>query len=265
MKLSFAKYHGAANDFIMIDDRPGKINLSYEQVKQLCKRYTGIGADGLILLREKAGVDFEMIYYNADGKPGSMCGNGGRCAVKFAQQLGIRKDNYTFLAMDGLHYATMNEDKGWIHLKMQDVQAVKNILPTSYVLNTGSPHYVKPVTDIRNYPVIEEGRKIRYSAEFAQEGINVNFVENLGNKIFVRTYERGVEDETQSCGTGVTASALVYAHNENGFNHIDIQTLGGKLAVEFMKTGPATFTDIWLCGPAIEAFRGEVVIAPVEK
>lgn len=258
MFIQFSKYHGAANDFIMIDNRKAEIHLSNDQVKYLCKRHTGIGADGLILLQENEGVDFEMIYYNADGKPGSMCGNGGRCAVKFARQLGIQKDHYTFLAMDGLHQATLRDDTGWIHLKMQDVQEVRNILPASYVLNTGSPHYIKPVLDIRKYPVVDEGKAIRYSPEFAKEGINVNFVEDLGNKIFVRTYERGVEDETQSCGTGITAAALVNAHNENGFNHIDIQTLGGKLAVEFMKTGPTTFTDIWLCGPAVEAFKGEV-------
>lgn len=257
MKIPFYKYHGTANDFIMIDNRNGTISLSTNEVKKMCERHTGIGADGLILINTSNDADFEMIYYNADGKPGSMCGNGGRCAVKFAHHLGIKKNEYHFLAFDGVHEARI-EENDWVYLKMNDVNQMAHVFPDAFVLNTGSPHYVKQVSDIRNYPVYNAGKEIRYSADFKDEGINVNFVEERENGIFVRTYERGVEDETMSCGTGITASALVLAHNDSGFNHIDVQTLGGKLAVEFNKISPTQFEDIWLCGPATFSFQGNI-------
>lgn len=257
MQIPFYKYHGTANDFIMIDNREEKINLTNKQVKKLCERHTGIGADGLILISNTPGADFEMVYYNADGNPGSMCGNGGRCAIKFADLLGIKKNTYHFHAMDGMHEARI-EENGWVYLKMNDVHKMEHVFPDAYVLNTGSPHYVKQVSDIRNYPVFKEGKEIRYSPEYKQEGININFVEELENGIFVRTYERGVEDETMSCGTGITASALIFAHNDSGFNHVNVQSLGGKLAVEFNKRSPTDFIDIWLCGPAELSFKGEV-------
>ncbi|MBS1729696.1 MAG: diaminopimelate epimerase [Bacteroidetes bacterium] len=256
MKIPFYKFHGTANDFIMLDNRKNDIQLTNKQVKRLCDRHTGIGADGLILISLSPDTDFEMIYYNADGNTGSMCGNGGRCAIKFASMLGIKNSTYHFRAMDGLHEASI-EENGWVFLKMNDVHHIKHVFPDAYVLNTGSPHYVKQVTDLRDYPVVKEGKEIRYSAEYADKGINVNFVEELENSLFVRTYERGVEDETMSCGTGITASALVFAHHEFGFNHIDVHTLGGNLAVEFYKKGPMDFENIWLCGPAECSFIGE--------
>lgn len=253
----FFKYQGTGNDFIMFDARNQTIELTSKQISRLCDRRFGIGADGIIMLTDKEGYDFEMIYYNADGSM-SMCGNGGRCSVKFAYHLGIHRASYHFLAIDGEHTANL-ADRGWVNLKMKDVDGITKHYADS-VLNTGSPHYIKPVPDIKNYDVIRVGRLIRNSEEFVKEGINVNFVESTDKNIFVRTYERGVENETLSCGTGVTAAALVYAHNDNGFNRVEVQTLGGRLAVEFEKTGEETFENIWLCGPAEFVFKGEVEI-----
>lgn len=258
MELSFYKYQGTGNDFIIIDNRPGNISLSTEQIKKMCNRRFGIGADGLMLLNTKEGYDFDMKYYNSDGNESSMCGNGGRCLVKFAYHMGIRKSVYHFTAIDGEHEATI-EDNNWVHLKMKDVNGVKRWLGDS-ILDTGSPHYITPSNDLRNRNVFKDGKGIRYSEEFEKEGINVNFVEELDSEIFVRTYERGVENETLSCGTGVTAAALVYAHNDNGFNRIDVKTLGGRLAVEFDKVSEDTFRNIWLCGPAEQVFKGTMEI-----
>jgi len=257
MNLTFYKYQGTGNDFVIIDNRNNAIELTTAQVKKLCDRRFGIGADGLMLLNSKAGYDFEMIYYNADGRESTMCGNGGRCLVKFAYNLGIHKKKYLFIAVDGEHEATV-EDNGWVHLKMKNVDGMERKHYTDYMLDTGSPHYIKNITNLQHFDVVKSGKDIRYSDEFRNAGINVNFVEQNGNSIFVRTYERGVEDETLSCGTGVTAAALVYAHNDNGFNRVNVQTLGGKLAVEFDKTGETSFRNIWLCGPADFVFKGEV-------
>lgn len=255
MMINFYKYQGTGNDFVIIDNRDGKISLTGAQVKHLCNRRFGVGSDGLMLLQQLAGYDFEMIYYNSDGRAGSMCGNGGRCLTKFAYDLGIHKTRYLFMAADGEHEATLGEH-GWIQLKMKDVNGITD-LHGDVVLDTGSPHYVKAVENVMNIDVYKEGRDIRYSREYEDTGINVNFVENEDRRIIVRTYERGVEDETFSCGTGVTASALVFAHNDNGFNRIEVQTKGGYLAVEFDKTGEQSFENIWLCGPAHFVFKGE--------
>lgn len=256
MKLTFYKYHGTGNDFVIIDNRNGDVTLNKQQVKFLCDRRFGIGADGLMLLTNKAGYDFEMIYFNSDGRESSMCGNGGRCLVKFAYDMGIHKTSYKFLAVDGEHEANI-DDKGWINLKMMDVNKIAHEHGDA-ILNTGSPHYIKPVHDIKGMNVFKEGREIRNSKEFLKEGINVNFVEQKDDSIAVRTYERGVEDETFSCGTGVTAAALVFAHNDKGFNRVDVETMGGNLAVEFDKIDDQHFENIWLCGPATFVFKGEV-------
>lgn len=258
MNLNFYKYQGTGNDFIILDNRQQNISLTNKEVKRLCNRRFGIGADGLMLLNVKDGYDFEMVYYNSDGNQSSMCGNGGRCLVKFAHERGIHKSTYHFLAVDGEHEATI-DDNGWVNLKMKDVSGIrKNFLDS--ILDTGSPHYVKPTRDVRNYDVVKAGKEIRYSDVFKKEGINVNFVEGTEDRIFVRTYERGVEDETLSCGTGVTAAALVFAHNEVGFNRVEVTTPGGNLAVEFDKTGEEEFKNIWLCGPAQFVFKGEIEI-----
>jgi diaminopimelate epimerase len=260
MKILFHKYHGTGNDFIIIDNyHTEAIELTTAQIKKLCDRHFGIGADGLMFLNKINGFDFEMLYYNADGNQSSMCGNGGRCLVKFAYESGIHKSAYHFLATDGEHEAEIDTD-GTVALKMKDVNKVE--YHTNYaVLNTGSPHFVKFATNVEDIDVVESGSGIRYSQEFEKEGINVNFVETMDeDKIYVRTYERGVEDETLSCGTGVTAAALLSAHNENGFNTVDVKTPGGSLSVEFNKVDDEHFTDIWLCGPAVFVFKGEVDI-----
>ena len=256
MTLTFYKYHGTGNDFVIMDNRNGDIQLTEAQVKHLCDRRFGIGADGLMLLQQLPGYDFEMIYYNADGRPSSMCGNGGRCLTRFAWDMGMHKDKYHFLASDGEHEAVRSEH-GWINLKMKNVHGIENHHGDA-VLDTGSPHYVKTVQDVMNMDVYKEGKDIRYSRDYEAAGINVNFVESDNKRIIVRTYERGVEDETYSCGTGVTASALVFAHNDNGFNRIEVQTKGGHLAVEFDKTGEESFENIWLCGPATFVYKGEI-------
>ena len=260
MELHFHKYQGTGNDFIIIDHRESDLEKIDEKIiKKLCDRRFGIGADGVMFLCTKQGYDFEMIYYNADGKPSSMCGNGGRCMVRFAKDLGIRKEEYHFLAVDGAHEATIDLDD-IIRLKMQDVNEV-DAHGNYAILDTGSPHYIKYSVDVRDIDVVHKGREIRYSNEFEENGINVNFVENTGDySIYVRTYERGVEDETLSCGTGVTAAALMSAHHERGFNQIEVQTNGGHLSVEFNKTGDESFTDIFLCGPATFVFKGVINI-----
>lgn len=258
MKIKFEKYQGTGNDFILIDNREKLYSkITSAQVKKMCDRHMGIGADGLMLLNEKDGYDFEMIYFNADGKEGSMCGNGGRCIVQFAASLGIKKNEYRFWATDGEHLAQVDLEKN-ISLKMKDVHKVEFALD-HYILNTGSPHYVKFVPDVQFIDVVDEGRKIRNSKDFAEKGINVNFVQTLSeDRIYVRTYERGVEDETLSCGTGVTASALIAAHNDNGFNRVEVSTIGGELSVEYEKISETEFRNIFLAGPATFVFSGEI-------
>lgn len=260
MIVDFYKYHGTGNDFIILDNRQNQYDgLTPAQVRKMCLRHFGIGADGLMLLNKKEGYDFEMKYYNADGNESTMCGNGGRCLVKFAWHRGIHKTAYHFLAIDGEHEAEIETD-GTVNLKMADVKGIHQS-QHHFVLNTGSPHFVKFAKDIMEVDVVATGRDIRYSKEFAAEGINVNLVETTGeDSIYVRTYERGVEDETMSCGTGVTAAALVCAHNERGFNRVEIKTPGGELSVEFDKVDDNHFTNIWLCGPAELVFQGSVTV-----
>lgn len=261
MKINFEKYQGTGNDFVILDNRNKEYSsLTASHIRHICDRRFGIGCDGLMLLNEKDGYDFEMKYYNADGREGSMCGNGGRCLVKFAYQLGIHKNVYHFIAADGIHEAEIDTD-GTVSLRMQDVNHVSKF-HGDYLLNTGSPHYVRIVNDVMNVDVFKKGRDIRYSKEFEQDGVNVNFVEQLPDedKILVRTYERGVEDETWSCGTGVTAAALICYHNENGFNDVGVKTLGGTLTVEFDRMDDDHYTNIWLSGPAEKVFEGSIEI-----
>ncbi|GEO11001.1 diaminopimelate epimerase [Segetibacter aerophilus] len=256
MNIQFFKYQGTGNDFVILDNRNKQYSgLTTEQIKFLCDRRFGIGADGLMLLNTLEGYDFEMKYYNADGSESTMCGNGGRCLVKFANDMGIKKSDYLFLAIDGSHEASFG-DNGWIRLKMKDVNEMDED-NGNCIVDTGSPHYVKIVNDVKKYNVFEEGKRIRNSKKFRQEGINVNFVEIEHAHIYVRTYERGVENETYSCGTGVTASALACAHN-TGFNRVQVKTLGGELAVEFQKDEKDHFSDVWLCGPAMFVYKGEI-------
>ena len=257
MNIHFYKYQGTGNDFVILDNRDGAYSsLSKEQIHFMCDRRFGIGADGLMLLNLKTGYDFEMKYYNSDGRPGSMCGNGGRCLVKFAYHMGIVKDRYCFIAFDGEHEADI--DGEIISLKMKDVDEVSSY-GADAILNTGSPHYVKIVGNLMDTDVVQRGRDIRYSEPFEREGVNVNFVQIKDeDEIIVRTYERGVEDETLSCGTGVTASALVCYHNEAGFNNVTVNTKGGKLTVEFDRINDETYSNIWLCGPAEKVYEGNI-------
>ncbi len=261
MKIHFYKYQGTGNDFIIIDNRNWSItDLPIQKVKFLCDRRFGIGADGLMLLNPKTGFDFEMKYYNSDGRESSMCGNGGRCMIKFAYDLGIHKGSYHFIAVDGEHEGEIEGEI--VNLKMKDVTGVTEY-NNDYILNTGSPHYVKNVGDVMDYDVYHKGMEIRYSSDFAKEGINVNFVEEKGpDEIIVRTYERGVEDETLSCGTGVTASALICHHNDTGYNEVTVITKGGRLTVRYDRIDENTFKNIWLCGPAEKVFEGDTEIKP---
>ena len=256
MDIQFYKYQGTGNDFIIIDNRLKTVELKEDQIRDLCNRRYGIGADGLMLLNASSEYDFEMKYYNSDGREGSMCGNGGRCLVKFAYDLGIRKPEYIFNATDGIHEAEIDPD-GSVSLKMKDVAEVE-VVHGDYVINTGSPHYVKQVRDVMNTDVVKRGQEIRHSDEFEKEGINVNFVQQEEEDLlYVRTYERGVEDETLSCGTGVTAAAIAFYHNENGYNNVRVKTRGGMLNVEYDRINDH-FENIWLTGPAERVFSGTV-------
>jgi len=259
MNIPFFKYQGTGNDFILIDNRNGAYSkLSQEEIERICDRRFSIGADGLMMLNHKDGYDFEMKYFNSDGKAGSMCGNGGRCIVRFAYDLGIHKESYHFLASDGQHEAEIETGSNIINLKMKDVRGYKEE-NDHFIVDTGSPHYVKFVKDVMDVDVVKEGIEIRFSDLYAKDGINVNFVESKADdEIIVRTYERGVEDETFSCGTGVTASALVCHHNEVGYNDVTVETKGGKLVVKYDRSYDNQYTNIWLCGPAEKSFEGKV-------
>jgi len=256
MTTIFYKYHGSGNDFILIDNRAGIVALNTEQIAHLCHRHMGIGADGLMLLESALDKDFHMVYYNSDGRESTMCGNGGRCMVLFAQHLGIIDTTASFSAIDGVHTASFTKD-GLIALKMQDVHDIQYI-NDSYLLNTGSPHYVSFVHNVHDVNITEEGRTIRNRPDFAPNGINVNFVEVLENSLFVRTYERGVEDETMSCGTGVVAAAIANSCHLTGTFTTHITTLGGHLSVSFTKDSPTTAKDVVLTGPAVRVFEGRI-------
>jgi diaminopimelate epimerase len=261
MNIPFSKYQGTGNDFILVDNRSGSFSgIPRQEIKRICDRHFSIGADGLMLLNHLDGYDFEMKYYNADGNLGSMCGNGGRCIVRFAYDLGIHRSSYHFLASDGEHDAEMEAGSNIINLKMKDVNGYTET-DGIFILDTGSPHYIKFVEDVMDMDVVKEGTEIRYSETYASAGINVNFVEEKAeDEIIVRTYERGVEDETFSCGTGVTACAIVCHHNEVGYNDVTVITKGGKLVVKYDRSYDNTYTNIWLCGPAEKAFEGKVEI-----
>ena len=256
MEIQFSKYQGTGNDFVIIDNRDGSIALSNQQIAFLCDRRFGVGADGLIVLGIAAGYDFSMAYYNADGTEGTMCGNGGRCLVQYAHDHGIVKENYLFIAIDGPHEASI-ESNGWIHLKMSDVNAVETG-ENFFVTNTGSPHYVQLVKDIKHFDVFAKGKAIRYNERFKTEGVNVNFIEFHDDHLFVRTYERGVENETYSCGTGVTASAITTHLNKLGEHSVSIKTIGGDLAVSFNNQGGGHFNDIWLQGPGTFVYSASI-------
>jgi diaminopimelate epimerase len=255
LKLKFTKYQATGNDFILIDNREGKIVLFSQQIVHLCDRKFGIGADGLILIEPADSASFNVNYYNSDGSQ-SLCGNGSRAAVSFAASLTLLKDKTTFTAYDGLHDAELMPS-GIVHLRMNDTKNI-DARNEDLFLNTGSPHVIRFVNNVQDYPVFEEGKKVRYSDTYKPGGTNVNFVElQANNTLFVRTYERGVENETLSCGTGVTAAALA-ASTQGYTSPVKIKTLGGELSVAFKKGAHGDFTDIYLIGPAQRVFEGEI-------
>ncbi|WP_017256734.1 diaminopimelate epimerase [Pedobacter arcticus] len=258
-QLPFYKYQGAGNDFIMVDNR----NLTYqhhapEKLAKICDRRFGIGGDGIMFLEPAEGFDFKMVYYNADGNPSSMCGNGGRCIVAFAKFLGVIDTETTFIAVDGPHYAKIADSGDWVSLQMIDVEHIERD-GKDFVLNTGSPHYVTFAEKVADKDVFTEGRAIRYNKTYKAAGININFVEPKADHLFVRTYERGVEAETFACGTGVTAVALAnaYANGKTGIIETPIKVLGGELNIRFNYDGKI-FTKIFLEGPAKQVFKGEI-------
>jgi diaminopimelate epimerase len=257
MKIEFYKYQGTGNDFVMIDNRQGLFDKNdTERIAHLCDRRFGVGADGLILLENHPKADFKMVYYNADGNQSTMCGNGGRCITAFAHYLGIIKNKATFEAIDGLHHSIIEDDL--IKLQMQDVKTIETH-DTHVFLNTGSPHHVQLDSDLELLDIKFVGSRIRYGAPYFKEGSNVDFVKKLTEEsFFVRTYERGVEDETLSCGTGVTAVALAMNYiGETEKNLITLHTQGGQLRVAFEKKGDG-YSDIWLIGPATQVFKGTI-------
>jgi diaminopimelate epimerase len=260
MKVPFYKYHGTGNDFIIIDERDYRFKLTKQQITLLCNRNFGIGADGLMLLQDAAGFQFRMIYYNSDGQESTMCGNGGRSMICFAKHLGLITDEASFVAVDGKHKAIITGDQGngfVVKLKMNDVDEIASHHYYDF-LDTGSPHAVFFVNEVIDTDVVAEGRKIRYSPSFSDVGTNVDFVEILPAGLKVRTYERGVENETLSCGTGVTASVLVFAmKNPRIESPCRVETKGGLLTVYFSRRHKG-FSDIWLEGPALFVFKGEI-------
>jgi diaminopimelate epimerase len=260
MQFKFYKYQGAGNDFVLFDNRNKQFPINnIELYNKLCDRRFGIGADGIMLLENIDNFDFKMLYYNADGNESTMCGNGGRCLVRFAEDLKMIQSECHFLAVDGPHYAKISENE--IELGMIDVNGW-NVDADDITLNTGSPHYIKWVNDVHGIDVFKEGRNIRYNSTYKHEGINVNFLEWLNGALYVRTYERGVEDETLSCGTGVTAAAMAYAikNNLQGNISVPIQTKGGKLEVRFNRT-EKVFSNVFLIGPAVKVYEGSIDIS----
>lgn len=254
--IHFYKYQGTGNDFILIDNRTQKLQLSQQQIASLCNRRMGVGADGLMLLEEALGFDFRMVYYNADGNESTMCGNGGRCITAFARQLKLIEDKAHFIAIDGEHHADITAEN-IVALQMNKVTEIHH--SDGYaILNTGSPHYVLWANDVAHINVFEKGRAIRNQEQFAPKGINVNFVETQDAQLYVRTYERGVEDETLSCGTGVTASAIAASQGRLGFFENHIMTPGGALTVTFRKDSPSSAVDVVLTGPATLVYEGKI-------
>lgn len=261
--LNFSKYHGTGNDFILADARKIIQFLTKQQIAFLCDRRLGIGADGLILLLHSDSYDFEMQYYNSDGEESTMCGNGGRCISSFAYDIGINQREFVFKAVDGFHKSKIlkiEDQKKIIELEMSNVTTIE-IKEHYFNIDSGSPHHVRFVKNAHEIAVAEEGKRIRNSKAFLEEGINVNFVEEKSDNLFVRTYERGVEDETLSCGTGVVAAAIASSIRQNlSISQFEIETLGGKLKVDFDIISNNQFKNIKLTGPATFVFSGLIGI-----
>jgi len=260
MNIEFSKYEGTGNDFIMIDDRKLQFPVSEQLISRLCDRHFGIGADGILLVQHSEGYDFGMNYFNSDGSPATFCGNGGRCIAAFAHHLGITSSSCRFMAADGIHHARITENTGSVmivELEMQDPEIYSQD-NHSYYMNTGTYHVVKFVDNPDNVDIIEDGRELRYDARYEPHGTNVNFAKLLKRELYVRTYEKGVENETLSCGTGVTASAIA-ASLRYGGDAFYVNTAGGRLYVSFTRTGDI-IKKVKLTGPAKFVFHGEIEI-----
>ena len=260
MAQEFHKYHGAGNDFIIIDNRQKSFQPDRDVIESLCRRKFGIGANGLMLLENSEEADFYMRYFNSDGKESTMCGNGGRCIVAFAHDQGIIGRKTRFMASDGPHDAEIRED-GLVALKMRDVERVETY-GDHYFVDTGSPHYVSFVDDLAKVNVYEEGKKVRYDKSISEAGTNVNFVSfEKEGLISIRTYERGVENETLACGTGAVASAIsAYLYSNTDKTSYTVNAMGGKLEVTFDPTGDS-FTNVWLTGPAEFVYAGSIDVS----
>ena len=259
MTINFSKYQGTGNDFVLIDDRAETFPAHNQAlIAYLCHRRFGVGADGLILLQNDTELDFRMVYFNADGAEGSMCGNGGRCIVRFAHDLGLFNSRTRFFAVDGEHEAAVDGDE--IHLRMSSVAGIDERDGMTF-LNTGSPHVVRFIEALDAFDVVTDGRRIRHDSAFQPGGTNVNYAELIDDKtLFVRTFERGVEDETFSCGTGVTAVALAAHQQRNIPDPVSIKTLGGNLRVSFNALPGGGFDSIYLIGPAKRVFTGSITV-----
>lgn len=276
METTFYKYQGAGNDFLIADNRDGSVQLTAAQIAALCDRRYGIGADGLMLLENSTDHDFRMVYYNSDGSGGMMCGNGGRCMVAFAADMGI--EHFDFEAADGFHTAGILASEGRIktvRLKMKDVNSLDtyssltgvNVPSCGSFLDTGTRHYVRFVTNLDSYDIVSEGRDIRYNAQELQPvGANVNYVEPISGVVKVRTYEKGVEDETFACGTGIVAScvaAYVSAHSPSvtfpdGRVKYEVKAKKDELSVDFLPSKELVAEDVWLTGPA--TFVAKIIV-----
>lgn len=259
MKIPFFKYQGAGNDFVMVDDRTETFPQDEKQIEMICDRHFGVGADGLILLQNDDISDFKMVYFNSDGRQSTMCGNGGRCIVRFAHDLGLIQGKTIFQAIDGEHEAILNENG--VELKMSNVSEVQNF-ENHLFLNTGSPHHIEFVQKVEDVDVKNHGKQIRYGAPYFEEGSNVNFVEITSeNSLKIRTYERGVEDETLACGTGITAASIAaFEAGKISTSEVNVSAMGGELKVKFEKNLSGGYENIWLIGPAEFVFGGEIEV-----
>lgn len=260
MEIRFSKYHGTGNDFIVIDNLNRQLDLTRDQLKMLCDRHLGIGADGLMLLLPSQKFDFEMKYFNGDGGEGTMCGNGGRCITAFAYQIGLIRNTTRFTAIDGEHCGEIlgsEENQMKIKVTLRDISQIKQDA-NYFLVNTGSPHYVEIMDDPDGIDIFQRGKSIRWDPRFAPEGLNVNFVKVDGDKLLVRTFERGVENITLSCGTGVTAAAVAAdIHQGQPRNEYHIQTYGGNLKVQFVKDNKI-YRHVSLTGPVQHVFNGTI-------
>ena len=258
MDFQFDKYQGAGNDFIILDDRTQKFpSNDYDRIKWLCNRNFGIGADGFILIRASEKVDFKMVYFNANGRGGSLCGNGSRCAVAFCRANDIIGLNTTFEARDGLLKAVIDQE-GLVCLEMNDIDSITNNGDSMFI-DTGSPHHLEFVSDVLAVNVKTKGAKIRHAAPYFEAGSNVNFIEKINEEDFkIRTYERGIEDETLACGTGAIAAAIgAHSSGQTKLYGINIHALGGVLRVEF-STNSDQYQNVKLIGPAVQVFSGTI-------